>query len=214
MIDNARSAGRPVKREEVGRTMIVERTRTALRNRPTVDLQRKEIAEYARVTPALISYYFPDRSSLFKAAAQPVIDMYISDLRRIIISTDELSFKLRSLVSLYINFNCSEGYLLDFYLEHCRRVGDTDGLEELKLAYQEIMSLFNNMQQMRLLRGGCSSTLNSMLWGMCKNVAERLREKLSEVSEDLISAKADAIYDCFIHGVAGLALVEPVANAA
>ena len=194
--------------------MIVERTRTALRQRPTVDLQRKEIAEHARVTPALISYYFPDRSSLFRAAAQPVIDNYVDGLRRILANNDELTSKLRSLVSLYINFNYSEGYILDFYLQHCRKVGDAEGLEQLKMAYSDIISFFDELLQMQLLRGGCPSTLQSMLWGMCKNVAERLREKLLEVDENLIASKADAIYDCFVNGAAGLVLVQRVANAA
>lgn len=214
MIDHARTAGRPVRCEEVGRTMIVERTRKALRNKLTVDLQRKEIAETARVTPALISYYFPDRSSLFKAAAQPVIDEYVDGLRQILASTDELTSKLRRLVGLYINFNYNEGYLLDFYLQHSKQVGDAEGLRALKTAYEEIVGLFDEMMQMRLLRDGCASTLNSMLWGMCKHVAETLREKLLEVNEDLIAAKAEAIYDCFVNGAGSQVLVQRVANAA
>ena len=166
------------------------------------------------MTPALISYYFPDRSSLFKAASQPVIDEYVDGLRQILTNTDELRSKLRSLVALYIDFNYREGYLLDFYLEHCKKVGDTEGLEQLQLAYQEIIGFFDELLQMQLLRGGCPSTLQSMLWGMCKNVAERLREKVLEVDEKLIASKADAIYDCFVNGAAGLVLVQRVANAA
>ena len=214
MIDHARSAGRPVRREEVGRKLIVERTRTALRDRPTADLQRKEIAEHARVTPALISYYFPDRSSLFQAAAQPVIDEYADQLRNILANNNELTSKLRSLVNLYISFNYSEGYLLDFYLGHCKRADYTEGLEQLKAAYSDIIGFFDELLRMQLLRGGCSSTLQSMLWGMCKNVADRLREKLLEVDDDLIASKTDVIYDCFVNGAAGLILVQRVANAA
>ena len=194
--------------------MIVERTRNALRGRLLVDLQRKEIAEHARVTPALISYYFPDRSSLFRAAAQPVIDEYVGGLRQILANNDELSSKLRSLVSLYVSFNCREGYILEFYLEHCKKVGDSQGLEQLKTAYSDIIGFFDELLHMQLLRGGCSSTLQSMLWGMCKNVAERLREKLLEVDEELIASKAEAIYDCFVNGAAGVVLVQRVANAA
>ena len=194
--------------------MIIERTRNALRSKPTADLQRKEIAEYARVTPALISYYFPDRSSLFKAAAQPVIDEYINELRTILASTDEPTSKLRRLIGLYINFAYNEGYLLDFYLQHSRQVGDAEGLEALKSAYEKIVGLFDDMMQVGLLREGCASTLNSILWGMCKTIADRLREKLLEANEDLIASKSEAIYDCFVNGAAGLVLVQRVASTA
>lgn len=178
------------------------------------DLQRHEIAEYARVSPALISYYFPHRSSLFTAVAQPIVNEYVQGIRQTLANSDELTCKLRSLVSLYTFFNYNEGHLLDFYLQHCKKVGESGGLEQLKTVYQEIIGFFEELLQAQVLRGACAPTLHSMLWGMCKNVAENLREKRPGVDEDLISDKAEAIFDCFVNGAAGLVYVQRVANAA
>lgn len=213
MIDYARGAGRAVNREVLGRTVIIERTRAALRKKPMVDLQREEIAKYARMTPALISYYFPDRSSLFEAAAQPVIDEYVDAVRKIIANDDELTSKLRSLVALYVNFNYDEGYLFDFYLAHCKKFGDLVGLEHLKVAHEQILGFFDQLLQKQVLRGDSPSTLQAMLWGMCKNVAEKSREKICELNNELLATKADAIFDCFVNGAAGLVITQRIAKA-
>ena len=71
---------RPAGQEEVGRTRIRERTRALLKERSRTDLQRQDVARKVGGSPALISYYFPDMSSLFKAATELTMEDYIANV--------------------------------------------------------------------------------------------------------------------------------------
>ncbi len=214
-MDQPRGVGRPVKFDGVGQAVILERMRAALRERPRADLQRQELAKYARVTPALISYYFPDRSALFTAAAQPVIDKYIADLRAILGSNDLWVAQLRSLTSLLVHFNFREGYLIDFYLAHSKISGDLTASDRLNDIDEEIIDFFGKLPREQRLGGECAHMLQSTLWGMCKHVAYRLREKAEQEDQTgMLDLKAELICDCFINGVSGPALHQDVSSAA
>ena len=198
-----RSAGRPVRDEEIGRTVIVEKTRLAMRERPRPDLQRNEIARFAGVTPALISYYFPDRSTLFEAAAYPVIERYVADVRLIIGSDRKAIDRLRDLILLFVKFNYTEGYLLDFYLEHMEKAGDRSKMLLLEEIYREMLSFFDQLLKTNTIRGENASVVQSMLWGMCKHTARRpVVEfgKRAAATDDLIRSRADLLSDYFLNG--------------
>ena len=142
MTAQPRHAGRPVRDEEIGRNVILEKTRLAMRERPRADLQRNEIARYAGVTPALISYYFPDRSHLFEAAAHPVIEIYVAEARLIIGSDQPLIHRLNALILLFVEFNYKEGHLLDFYLEHMSRTGCKNDIVMLEGINKDLLIFF------------------------------------------------------------------------
>jgi len=70
-----RTQGRPVRGDAMaGRDWLIQKTRIAMKFKPRIDMQRREIAEFAGVTPALVSYYFPDKGGLFEAAAKPFLN--------------------------------------------------------------------------------------------------------------------------------------------
>ncbi len=72
MKQEKRAQGRPARGEnEVGSHKIVEGMRNALRTTKTVNVTRKDIASFAGVTPALVTYYFPERNGLIEAATFP-----------------------------------------------------------------------------------------------------------------------------------------------
>ena len=206
MTAQPRHAGRPVRDEEIGRNVILEKTRLAMRERPRADLQRNEIARYAGVTPALISYYFPDRSHLFEAAAHPVIESYVADVRLIVGSGRRLIDRLNDLILLFVNFNYREGHLLDFYLEHIERTGNFDSTRLLEEVYGEMLTFFDELLQTKTIRGESAGIIQSILWGMCKHSARRSVVKAGASTaeiDDFIRSKADVLSDYFLHGAVG-----------
>ena len=207
MTAQARHAGRPIRDEEIGRRVILDKTRFAMRERPRSDLQRNEIAKYAGVTPALISYYFPDRSHLFEAAALPVIEDYVTGVREIIHSSRLLIDRLKDLIFLFVKFNYQEGYLLDFYLEHIKQTSSKDNMMLLEKIYMEMMTFFDELIISKTIRGESAATTQSMLWGMCKHSARQTVSNTVETAEDIdnsIRSKANLLIEYFLHGAVGL----------
>ena len=203
MTAQSRTAGRPVRDEEIGRNVILEKTRLAMRERPRADLQRNEIARFAGVTPALISYYFPDRSNLFEAAAYPVIERYVADVRLIIGSDRQLIDRLRDLILLFVKFNHSEGHLLEFYLEHIEKTGSKNGMLLLQDIYREMQSFFGELLKTNTIRGENAGVVQSMLWGMCKHTARRPAVEIGKnaaAMDEFIRSKAELLSDYFLNG--------------
>ena len=207
MTAQPRTAGRPVRDEEIGRNVILEKTRLAMRERPRADLQRNEIAKYAGVTPALISYYFPDRSHLFEAAAHSVIESYVADVRLIISSNGSLIDRLNHLIFLFVRFNVQEGHLLDFYLEHIDKTSSRNKLALLEEIYKEMLAFFDELLKTKTIRGESAGVIQSMLWGMCKHSSRRPGAEAAidtATIDDLIRSKADLLSDYFLNGAVGL----------
>ena len=61
---------------------MIEKMREIMKSKPKIDIQRREIAEFMGVTPALVGYYFPDKRSLIEEAASPLIDEYITQVKQ------------------------------------------------------------------------------------------------------------------------------------
>ena len=81
MKQEKRAQGRPPRGEnEVGSHKIVEGMRNALRTTRTVNVTRKDVASFAGVTPALVTYYFPERNGLIEAAALPVVQALVGEV--------------------------------------------------------------------------------------------------------------------------------------
>ena len=153
------------------------KTRLAMRERPRADLQRNEIARYAGVTPALISYYFPDRSNLFEAAAHPVIESYVADVRSIIGSNRHLIDRLNDLIFLFVKFNYQEGHLLDFYLEHIERTSAKKNMQLLEEIYREMLTFFEELLRTKTIRGGQRSRYTIDALGYVQTYGKKVRHR-------------------------------------
>ena len=201
-----RSQGRPARGDgEVGRTRLLERTRDALKSKPRIDLQRREIAIVAGVTPALVSYYYPDKWDLFAAAAKPVIESYIAELVAILRSVAVPRLKVLSLTYLFIDFNLQQGYLLDFYLENSEKMARKEDLKALHAAYAEVKSFFGGLLQDGLLKGDSAAFVQSSLWALCKYVAQQPHLAPLADSPDrdrALRLQAEAVCALFLSGVA------------
>ena len=211
----ARYAGPASSQDEVGRDLIVRRTRAAMQDRPRSDLSRQEIAKTAGVTPALISYYFPDRSNLFEAIAVPIIEDFRHDVQRIIHANQSLNEKLRGLIGVYLAFHYREGFLVDFYVGSLTRSGSLTGLKRLIDVRSAAVAFVGEMLDGRCILGECPDEVQSTLWGMCKQVARRSANRGSAGSAVTarIAAETDLIYDFFMNGVAIVLPTDPMLHA-
>ena len=208
----ARSQGRPGRGDRaVGRAQLLEKTREALKIKPKVDMQRREIALIAGVTPALVSYYYPDKWDLLAAAAKPVVETYTENVRAIMCSKDRPHVKILSLTHLFIDFNFQHGYLLDFYLENTAKMARQEDLKDLQDIYGEMISFFSELLRNGLVRGDSPAFIQSSLWGLCKSIARQpqLAHLADSVERDrLLRAQAEKVCELFLNGAATPILFE------
>lgn len=206
MAIETRAQGRPPRGEgEVGRTRLLERTRDALKSKPRIDMQRREIALFAGVTPALVSYYYPDKWDLFAAAAKPVIEAYIAEVRSVLHPDLPPRLKVLSLITLFIDFNFHQGYLLDFYLENSDRMARKEDLNKLGEVLEEMRLFFGDLLRDGLVRGESPAFIQSSLWGLCKYLAQQPRRSevlTSSEKERMLREMAANVCDLFLNGAA------------
>ena len=207
-----RSQGRPARGEgEVGRMRLLERTREALKAKPKIDLQRREIALAAGVTPALVSYYYPDKWDLLAAAAKPVVESYTAEVRAILAAKGTPHRKVLALTYLFIDFNFQHGYLLDFYLENNSRMARQDDMRHLQEVYREMTVFFGHLLRDGLMRGDNPAFIQASLWGLCKYVAQQpsltgLAD--SPEKDNVLREQAEKVCDLFLNGAATQRMAE------
>lgn len=188
----ARPQGRPTRGgREIGRDHLIESTRGAMRARPRLDIQRREIAEHAGVTPALVSYYFPDKAILLELAAKPVIDTYAADVRQILRSPKKPNAKLRLLISLFLTFNSEQGFILDHYLEVSHAKQRDENVAMLGAVKRELSEFFKELIGLGMVKGDDPEFLPAALWGLCRYVGRRNESDMFLIDEDLQTSPKD-----------------------
>ena len=133
---------------------MIEKMREIMKSKPKIDIQRREIAEFMGVTPALVGYYFPDKRSLIEEAADPLIDEYIAQIKGRMAAANDPLETLRQLVYIFIKFNQESGYLLDFYLEHVATRRNHSSAPKLREVSEEMNGFFSSLMRAGLIRGG------------------------------------------------------------
>ncbi len=180
--------------------------REIMRSKPKIDIQRREIAEFMGVTPALVGYYFPDKRSLIEEAASPLIDEYIAEVKKRITAIDDPWETLRSLIFIFIKFNQESGYLLDFYIEHVTTRTNHNSLPKLREVYEVMNGFFSDLIRAGLIRGEDPRLVQSAVWGMCRyigqqqNISDAPRQSHSGDKGSLQSL-ADFIFDLTVNGI-------------
>ncbi len=96
-----RPQGRPTRcANDTGLQRIVNGMRNALRSRRNIHVTRKDIAQFAGVTPALVTYYFPEKDSLIEAATVPIVAAMVEAVKTCL-STGKMSRKICWRLSTY-----------------------------------------------------------------------------------------------------------------
>lgn len=191
----ARPQGRPPGRgRELGRDHLIESTRGAMRARPKLDIQRREIAQHAGVTPALVSYYFPDKALLLEAAAQPIVEDYAADVKQILRSRAEPTAKLKRLIVLFLTFNREQGFILDHYLEVSRAKRRDANVALLAAVERELHAFCAELIELGIVKGDDPRFLPAALWGLCRHVGRRGETDLFQV-DGAVGAPLSALAD-------------------
>lgn len=165
-----RMQGRPLRGAgDVGREKLVEAARTVLRRRVPPGLSRKAVADVAGVTPALVSYYFPDPDSLVLAATRPLIGERIDRLMAIIDEAAPWHDRLRRTVAFLIELNEADAPLIDRLIEAWRSRTLDPMLES---AYGRMRGFYLGGVEAGAWRPLDPDLFLHGLWGMCKAVAE------------------------------------------
>ncbi len=185
---------------------MIEKMREIMKSKPKVDIQRREIAEFMGVTPALVGYYFPDKRSLIEEAASPLIDEYIAQVKDCLAATDDPLEAMRSLILIFIEFNRESGYLLDFYIEHVTTRKNHNSQPKLREVYEEMNGFFSALMRAGLIRGEDPRLVQSAIWGMCRyigqqqNISGSLNPSRS-VDEGSLKQLVDFIFDLVVNGI-------------
>ena len=108
------SQGRPTRgSNEAGLRRIVNAMRDALRARQNIHVTRKEVAQYAGVTPALITYYFQEKDSLIEAAAVPIVVTMVEAVESYLRGGKEPRDKLRHVVEILLESYARDAVIID-----------------------------------------------------------------------------------------------------
>jgi AcrR family transcriptional regulator len=168
-----RLQGRPARGgNEVGSERIIESVREMLRSRSFESMSRKNLAEHAGVTPALITYYFPSKDGLIEEATKPIVENYARRLGEILRADDKPDSKLRSIISLLVSCYAQDGGIFDAYSELVRKNGRSSKPNYIDLMAQELSNFFCQWFKKGSVSDPHPVMLQGALWGMCQFAAQ------------------------------------------
>ena len=172
VIPAKRAQGRPARGEnEVGAQRIVVGMRVALRELKNTNITRKDLARFAGVTPALVTYYFPERSTLIEAATLPVVkelvDKVIASLNRV----GSAQQKLLRAVDFLLEYYSRDAVIIQLFSEHSASAPDVALPDILGDLENSLRSFFQSLQSPNRESVYDAVFLQKAMIGMCKNVA-------------------------------------------
>ena len=167
-----RSQGRPRRgATEVGREKIVQKLQQAVRSGADFDLSRKTLSEYAGVTPALISYYFPKKEMLLEEVAGPIISQYRMELEKILEMTIGQDAKLKKVVILLVSLYTKDGRTLDMYADVIKK-GNSIEVGEIAKMTDLLGDFFSARDNCSVASRFDATVLQGAMWGMCRFAAQ------------------------------------------
>ena len=111
-----RAQGRPARGEtEVGKNKIVEGMRDALRALKNTNVSRKDVARHAGVTPALVTYYFPERDALIAAATSPVVESLVNDVKARLIEAGSTRRQLFKAINVLLECYARDAVIIELF---------------------------------------------------------------------------------------------------
>lgn len=206
-----RSKGRPSGPDEsVGRAALISSTRLLLKTLPPAKVTRDEIAKFAGVNPALIRYYFGDKSALLTAVVEEISQENLARLRDEIAQEDSATEKLRRRVKLLLRMHMENPYYHQLIFEQLWH-GQT--AEQRRLSRELVIPYFEEFRT--LLQQGVDDGelaeveprfLHVAVIGLCElfiNAPYMLKELfgLKAVKADFAATYGDFVVDLLINGI-------------
>ena len=201
-----RTKGRPKRQDgDPGRDRLISAARELIRGGSGLDLVGKELAAAAGVTPALVRYYFQDKSSLIEAVARPVIEDYLGRLKDIVHGMGTIEIRFRSLVVLLLTISNENGILLEQYIAYVK-TNSKELSNFLNNSFLEISVILQECEETGFLRRSNKAVTATVIWGACKTVgqASELRRMLfpEPASDfDIVERQADLVLALILDGL-------------
>ena len=205
-MDFKRTKGRPKRQDgDPGRDRLISAARELIRGGSGLDLVGKELAAAAGVTPALVRYYFQDKSSLIEAVARPVIEDYLGRLKKLVRGESTIETRFRSLVVLLLTISNENGILLEQYIAYIK-TNPKDLSDFLNNSFVEISIMLQECEDAGFIRESNKAVTATLIWGACKTVgqASELRRILfsgpATISE-IVERQADLVLALILDGL-------------
>ena len=172
MAQEKRAQGRPARGDnEVGSQKIVEGMQVALRTLQTTNVTRKEIAWYAGVTPALVTYYFPERNALIEAATLPVVEALVDKVSACLEQTSSAQLALPHAVAVLLEYYARDSAIIDLFSEYKASATNTEIPDLLKDLEDTVTSFFKRWLGENKTCVYDAEFLQKAMLGMCRAVA-------------------------------------------
>ena len=184
---------------------IVNAMRDALRDRHNIHVTRKVVAQYAGITPALISYYFPEKDSLIEAAAVPIVVAMVEAVEKCLTGDGEPRDKLRQIVEILIESYARDAVVIDLFIAYQSARADKlpDLIGNMEAA---LLAFFNLWLQKHPSTVYDAAYMQKATIGMCKIVARSDPSGSAEDSSPVARHMTQAEAICAL-------LLEPMAKA-
>jgi AcrR family transcriptional regulator len=202
-----RPQGRPARgANEVGRDKIVQNLRAMMREPAFKDYSRKTLAEYSGVTPALITYYFPNWKVIVEETTEPVVSGYFHELRAIVTSDEHPTERLRKVIRLLIKCHSRDGNILKAYINLVRLDDSRETPDYVDLMSKELAGFIDTLIGGDPSRPSDSEVLQCAIWGMCEFVTRGNLEAMRATGAtwDEAASEVDVslrLFDLITHGL-------------
>ena len=169
-----RVQGRPARGEnEVGVQRIVEGMRAALRAAQNTTVSRKDVAGHAGVTPALVTYYFPERTDLIEAATLPVVSALVDRTRSCFEHEGSARQRLCQVIEALLDAYTRDAAVIALYSHHRASTPETS-LPDLLKDFHTLVEAF--FEAWLIEHPGSvydAAFLRKAMVGACRNLAPR-----------------------------------------
>ena len=206
-----RSQGRPPRAQAgVGRDALIEFTRRLLQVKPPGKVTREEIARFAGVNPALIRYYFGDKSTLLTAVVEAIPQENLTRLRDTLSQQGTTAERLARRVQLLLQMHIENPYYHQLIFE---QLWQGTSREQKRLSrqmivpyYEEFSRLFAEGRQRNELRDVDPRFVHVAIIGLCElfiNAPYMLRDlfQIKEITPDLVRRYGDFVIDVLLRGI-------------
>jgi TetR/AcrR family transcriptional regulator len=206
-----RGKGRPSRTDVgVGREGLIDATRELLRTIPPGKLTRQHIAEFAKVNPALIRYYFGDTSTLLTAVVESIHHENLNRLREVLREPGTAIDKLRRRVRLILQMHLEYPYYHQLIFEQLWQGEREDqkrvGKDMVSPYYSEFKELVLEGRRQGEFRDVDTRFLHVATLSLCElfiNAPYLLQHlfKMNSITPQLVQKYGDFVVDLLIHGI-------------
>ena len=202
-----RSKGRPANgSDEKGKEKLLEAAVQCLRAQTQVEVTRQDIARFAGVTPALVTYYFQSKSDLILAATQPILREAIENVIVVLRSDRSYRDRLKVMISMFIDFAAQNCRVLDAFVQASLQSDNKEGQDLVLSTFGEMQEFFRRGAEAGEWRDFEPTFFIVALWGMCKFVGEPPAFSIPMLSldvadEPLRNMQAEFIVELLTRGI-------------